>query len=229
MATSYGATSLGDVPNRNDIVASTMPLTEIGGTVIGAAANADLMRGAILGKITKGAATVAASGAGAQGANTGDGTLTMDATTPILSGAKVGAYKVTCVTAATADPVAAAKWRIEDPDGYVIGEEVSTGTISEGIKFALAEGDTAFVVGDAFTVTVAAGSGKYTHWSASAVDGSAVIAGILVDDTAAPAGTDQLANIYIGGEFIKSRLTAVSGTTVSAGAFLYNNLIISEG
>jgi hypothetical protein len=52
-----------------------------------------LVRGTILGKIGVGAAAVAAKAGG----NTGNGTLTMDVTTPLLVRAKSGIYTVRCI------------------------------------------------------------------------------------------------------------------------------------
>ena len=57
-------------------------------------------RGAVLGKITLGALTSAAK----SGGNTGNGTITLDPTTPILANANKGGpgvYTVRCVTAGT--------------------------------------------------------------------------------------------------------------------------------
>lgn len=112
-----------------------------------------LEAGTILGKISSGAATAAAKAGG----NTGNGTLTLDATSPILSGAKVGVYTIRCITAATNGGT----FRVEDPDGNVLGDVAVGATFADDIKFVIADGATDFIVGDGFDVTIAAGSGKY--------------------------------------------------------------------
>lgn len=145
-----------------------------------------LALGMVLGKITKGAATSAAK----SGGNTGNGTLTVDATTPVRPGAKVGVYTVRCIVAATN----AGTLRVSDPDGIVIGDVAVGATFDNDIKFATADGSTDFVVGDGFDITVAAGSGKWAPHNPTAVDGREVAAGVLlgaVDATSA----DQVAVI----------------------------------
>lgn len=100
------------------------------------------------------AGAAANNGAGAAGANTGNGTITLDATTPILAGAKVGVYSIKCIAAA-AD---GGTFRVSDPDGYVLGDIVmatGAGAFANDIKFALADGSSDFIVGDGFKVTVA--------------------------------------------------------------------------
>ena len=160
------------------------------------AAGQNLARGTVLGKITKGAATVAAAGAGEAGANTGDGTLAMDATTPILAGAKAGVYVVKCTVAATNSGT----FRVFDPDGYVLGDVAVGATFANDIKFAIADGSGAdFAAGDAFAVTIAAGSGSYKAVNSANIDGSDVPVAILASDANA---TDAalVAPVYLTGE-----------------------------
>jgi len=137
-----------------------------------------LKPGAVLGKITLGAASSAVK----SGGNTGTGTLVLDATTPILANAQVGVYSVRCIAAATD----AGTFRVTGPDGRVIGDIVSAITIgatfSNQIKFKVTTIHSAdFIVGDGFDITVAAGSGKFALRDAAAVDGSQVAAGVLYD------------------------------------------------
>ncbi|HQL09715.1 MAG TPA: hypothetical protein PLE35_08970, partial [Lentisphaeria bacterium] len=87
---------------------------------------------------------------------TGNGVMTLDATTPVLAGAKNGSYVVTCVTAA-ADR---GTFRVEDPDGYVLGDVAVGATFADDIKFVIAAGSTDFIVGDMFTITVTTGAGR---------------------------------------------------------------------
>ena len=146
------------------------------------------LAGTVLGQVTLGAVTVAAAGAGTAGANTGTGTLTADATTPVLANALPGIYTVTCKIAATD----AGTFEVADPRGVVRGEVVSSTsgvTFADRIKFVLqtVHGHD-FIVGDAFKLTVAAGSGQYAAFDPTALDGTQNPAAILfgaVDATSA--------------------------------------------
>lgn len=118
----------------------------------------------VLGRIRTGAASSAAK----SGGNTGNGTLTLDASTPVLAGAKAGVYAVRCIVAAANGGT----FRVEDPDGQVIGDVPVGATFADDVKFVIADGTSDFIVGDGFDVTVAAGSGKHKPSPVSAVDGS---------------------------------------------------------
>lgn len=170
----------------------------------------NLLRGAVLGKITIGAATAAAKAGG----NTGNGTLTMDATTPIRPGAKVGVYKVRFVATATNNGT----FVVHDPDGYQIGEIVmaaGAGAFDDDLKFAIADGSTDFAINDGFDITVAAGSGKYVLSLAAAIDGSQVPDAILAEDTDASAA-DKATVGYFGGGFNSGALSLGTGHTVAS-------------
>lgn len=130
--------------------------------------------GSVLGKIALGAATAAAKAGG----NTGDGTLTLDATTPVLAGAKLGVYTVRCTEAATDGGT----FEVQDPDGFVLGSVAVGATFADDIKFTIAAGDTDFIVGDGFDVTIAASadSGKYALSPATGIDGSETAVAVLL-------------------------------------------------
>jgi hypothetical protein len=167
-------------------------------------------RGSVLGKIAAGAASSAAKGGG----NTGNGTLTMDAGTPVRSGAKVGVYQVRFVAAATNNGT----FRVTDPDGFVLGDVVmagGAGAFDNDVKFAVADGATDFVVGDGFDITVAAGSSKYKLSAAAGVDGSQVPAVILAEDCDASGG-DKVTVAYFGGVFDENALTYGAGHTAAS-------------
>jgi hypothetical protein len=110
----------------------------------------------------------------ANGGNTGNSTssaVTCTGYAPIL-----GNYKVTFIEPTTN----LGTFSVEDPNGLEIGHGVvGTAFTGGGISFTIADGATDFVSGDQFVVTVAAGSGKWTAWNPSAVDGSQTVAGIL--------------------------------------------------
>lgn len=133
-------------------------------------------------------ASKSAASAAKSGGNTGNGTLTLDAVTPVRSYAQLGVYTARCVVAA----VNGGTFRVEDPEGNVIGEVAVGATFDDDIKFVIADGATDFVVGDGFdiTVTKAAGGVKYKPCDPTAVDGSeraAAILGYEVDATSADA------------------------------------------
>ncbi|WP_138438585.1 head decoration protein [Marinobacter alexandrii] len=138
-------------------------------------ASTTLAAGTILGKITTGGATVVADAG-----NTGGGSLTLDATTPVLAGAQVGDYTATCIVAAAAGGT----FRVENPDGVVMGDVDVGVAFADKIAFTINDGTPDFAVGDLFTVTVAAGSGKFVRHSADAIDGSQNEAAILYETLA---------------------------------------------
>lgn len=114
-----------------------------------------------------------AASAAKSGGNTGNGTLTMDGTTPVLAGAKAGVYTVRCIAAATNNGT----FRVTDPDGFVLGDIVmaaGAGAFENDIKFALADGSTDFIVGDGFDVTVTATSVEVpgATWDTTTTNGS---------------------------------------------------------
>ena len=153
----------------------------------------------MLGKITKGSATAAAK-SGGNAANTG--ALTMNATTPVLAGAKVGVYTVRCITAATNGGT----FRVTDPDGFVLGDVAVGATFANDIKFAIADGTQDFIVGEGFDITVAAGSGYYKPVNSANVDGSDVAECILAADTNATSAA-VAALVYVTGQFNTEALT----------------------
>lgn len=128
------------------------------------ASGQDLRAGAVLGKITLGAATAEHVAGGA-------GNSTFSAVT-VDGAAIVGVYHG-IFTAAT-------KANLEDPNGVLLGVVTLGAEFSAGgLTFLMTAGGTPHVAGDRFTVTVAAGSGKYVAYDNDADDGSNVAAGIL--------------------------------------------------
>lgn len=177
--------------------------------------------GTLLGKILLGAATAAAK----TGGNTGNGTLTLDSTTPILAGAKAGVYKVRVIRAAIAaigetSPAMKAIAELKDPDGKVLEVfDVPTTpgvTISNQVKFIMVEGSSAFALGDGFDITIAAGSGKYKAYDADNLDGSQYPELVLAEDVDSSDG-DVKAVAYASGHFNEA---AVTGFDANAKALL---------
>ncbi|MXP24818.1 head decoration protein [Altererythrobacter indicus] len=103
-----------------------------------------------------GAAYGDATSAAKSGGNTGNGTVTMDATNPTLAHAKPGVYTLRCIEAATNGGT----FRLEDPDGTVLGDFTISGgaggtaAFAEQVKGVITDGSTDFAVGDGFDITV---------------------------------------------------------------------------
>lgn len=212
MASEYGISTVETSTAQKSLFSNaTSPFRTAPGTL---KSGQNLVRGAVLGKITALAATSAAK----SGGNTGGGTNTMDATTPTLVNVQTGVYTIRCITAATN----AGTFRVYDPTGDVLGDVEVGATFANQIKFALADSGTDFIVGDGFDVTVTE-SGKYVAWSSSATNGSQNIAGVLVNDCDASGG-DKGCEVYVEGDFNKVSLT-YSGT-IADGAYSFNNIIM---
>ena len=169
----------------------------------GAGAARVLEIGSVLGRIAKGAATVAAvagnTGNGAAGAAT------------LGAKAKTGAYTLTCITAVANGGV----FKVEDPDGYRLAKDltVAVAYLSDHINLTIADGAADFVVGDKFTVTVAAGNGKVKAIDFTALDGSQQAAGLLIAKVTAPSGVDTQ-----GVAIVRDAVIAASKLAWPAGA-----------
>jgi hypothetical protein len=148
----------------------------------GAGTDRVLPIGTVVGCLSKGA-PVAAAVAG----NTGNGVA---GAVTLGHRAKLGVYRLTCIAAAAN----AGTFKIEDPDGYRLAQDLTVGVayVSEHLNLTIADAAPDFVVGDKFTVTVPAGSGKAKAIDFAAVDGSQDAAGILLAGITAPNGLDAV-------------------------------------
>lgn len=162
----------------------------------------NLLAGTVLGKVALGAATAAAvagntSGAGSVGSVT------------VGLGAKVGVYRLVCIEPASN----AGKFTVEDPDGIVVGvATVAVAFSGGGLGFTISDA-TDFVSGDSFTITVAAGSGKYKKFDPANTDGSAVPCGVLFEDVDASAADAPGVAVVRDAEILASSLVWFSGAT----------------
>ena len=181
------------------------------------ASGQNLVAGSVLGK--KKLDTISQDSTG----NTGDGTMTglnfdVDA--------KVGDYIVECVEAIANS----GRFKVVDPDGDRLDDAV-VGTAYDGksIDFTINDGAADFVVGDKFTVTIAApGQVEYVLAVSTAKDGSQKPVAILDDDIDASAGAVDDVLVYIKGTFGDQDLTFGSGVTRDS--FDENsNIIVQEG
>lgn len=171
------------------------------------------VRGELLGQITKGAASSAVK---ASGANTGNGTLVLDATTPVLAKADVGISSLRFTSTTNV--------QLLGPNGqsfgnYVIGgSATNTITINDRFKFVLTQGSTPFAVGDGFDITVAAGSGQYVLAVSTAVDGSDQPSVILLEDNVDTTSGAVNAAAALRGKFATAGVTFGSGWTAASAA-----------
>lgn len=120
-----------------------------------------IVPGTVLAQKTVGAGTAAAK----SGGNTGTGTISA---ITVAAGAKVGVYTARCITAATNGGT----FRVEDPDGYVLGDVAVGSAFADDIGFTISDGGTDFIVGDGFDITVAAGAGKWVPATATGATGA---------------------------------------------------------
>lgn len=163
-------------PRTGEHILSEAPGTRSREQII-IAQSAALKATTILGAIPGGTAASAAKAGG----NTGNGTFVLDGTTPVLPRAKHGVYPLRCIAAAANGGT----FRLEDPDGIVLGDFVVAGgaggtvTVAEHIKGVLTDGGTDFVVGDGFDITVSAITTKYKQLAPAATDGTQIACGIL--------------------------------------------------
>lgn len=156
-----------------------------------------------------GIATVALTATTSNAGNTGNGTITMDATNPVRQGAKVGDYKATCIAAAANGGT----FRVEDPDGYVLGDVAVAATFDDDVKFVINDGAADFIVGDKFTITVAAGTGKVKQLTVAAQDGTQNAAGLLYDAVDASAADKACVIVGRDAEVIDAEVVWPGGIT----------------
>lgn len=142
-----------------------------------------------------GRAPVAASitsSAAADAGNTGNGVFTIDATTPVLADAKNGVYRIVCI-----EPVAnLGTFAVIDPKGVEIGRAIVGTAFATQIKFAIADGATDFVAGDAFSVTVGIEDPTdydYKAFDTTATDGCQRAAGVLFNAVTTDGSTKKQA------------------------------------
>lgn len=141
------------------------------------------------------AAVLVATAASVAIAGTGNGTLTMDVTTPVSGEAKNGVYRVRCITAAANGGT----FRVFNPENAAIGDVAVGATFDQDIKFVIADGATDFVVGDGFDVTIT-GTQKFVKAVRTAQDGSQFPCAIACEDTDATS-EDVTGPAYVSGEF----------------------------
>lgn len=187
----------------SDVVLHEVSPTWSRDTVILAANSSEVVIGQVLGAVQLGA-----SAAAAKAGNTGNGTIALDATTPILQGAKEGVYTVRFTTATA--------FTVENPDGDVIGTGVGGTAFADDVKFTTTAGGTAFIAGDGFDITISpASTEKFKPLSFAAVDGSERPAAIALAPRATSTA-DQSIPVGSRGQVINpANLTWPAGATTA--------------
>jgi len=162
------------------------------------AASQTLVDGQVLGKITRGAATVTPTAASGNTGTGSIGTVTADA------GAPAGDYQVVIIEPGTN----AGKFEVLKPDGTLDGTGTVAVAYNGSINFTLADA-TDFVSGDFITVNVAfaAGSGQYVMHDPEGTDGRQNWAGFLIGSVTTGVGeTAKAVAIVRSAEVISERL-----------------------
>jgi hypothetical protein len=141
-------------------------------------------------------------------AGSSDGTVTDAA---VIAGAvpKVGAYKLTCIAAASHGGV----WKLEDPDGLVVsgyllmtaGSGAATTFKVGGLTFKVTDGTTDFSVGDNVTLTVAA-DGKLVPFDPDGVGGAQVPTAVLTYEVSRAGIGNLPIRALVAGKVNKNRL-----------------------
>jgi hypothetical protein len=181
----------------------TEPVTLLDGQTIA--------RGALLGLIEAG--TVPTTGTLVAGGSA-DGTLTV-----VTGGVNTvaGIYTVICIAALTNGGV----FNVLDPDGKLVTTvEIVAGAGGTGVfvtpqlNGTITDGANDFDLGDYFTVTVPAGSGKAKLIDSAAIDGSGKPY-CVSSEAAAPSGADAEITGYLTGQFNIIGLSVGGSDTVA--------------
>lgn len=143
----------------------------------------------------------------ADSGNTGDGTIG----SITVGGAAInGDYRLWFVEPATD----AGEFVVDDPQGNQVGQgTVAVEFDAGGLTFTLADGDSDFEVGDAFTITVSGQTYEYKEYDPTNDDGSEVAAAILYDAVDAADGAEDGVGIVRDAEVAEDALTWFDSAT----------------
>jgi len=167
-------------------------------------AGQNLVMGSVIGKIKIGSVPTS----GTAGTNTGNGTCGS-----VTGGAKakVGVYTLRCVGVAANGGI----FSVRDPDGEALPDAVMGAYTNSAINFTLTDGATDFALGDSFTITVSAGSGKVKELNLTGIDGSEDAYGIMIAgvDTTTPSADKQAVAIVRDAQIVADYLTWPAGAS----------------
>ena len=172
---------------------------------------ATILEGTILARQDVAVAVVAAAGA-----NTGNGTVTVATVDTV---AKVGVYTLTCIEAVTHGGV----FKLADPDGQIVagylpmtaGSGVATVMQAGGLQFTVTDAGIDFIVGDSFTLTVAA-DGKVVPYSATGKGGAQIPREILTYEVTSTGAGNVAIRAGVSGSYRKERLV-INGSAAGVG------------
>lgn len=157
--------------------------------------------GEVLGKVLLSIPTTGTLGSGTNG--------TCTAVTGGVSTQK-GTYKATCTTANEVG--AAGVWRIEAPDGAVLGDlTVTQGTSGTGsftdpqINLTISYATGYSTIGDYFNIAVTDGSLKMVQLDSAAVDGSQKAAGVITHDCDA-SSADAACSVLVRDALVRANM-----------------------
>ncbi len=156
--------------------------------------NGIVLRKSVVGKITIG--TVPSTGTAA-GGNTGNSTV---GSVVGKVNTKVGVYTIKNINLEDSEDTA--QYQVTNPSGVVLGIAVpGVAFVSDEIQFLVTAGGTAEIVGDSYTVTVPAGSGKLVLVDSTAIDGSQHAFGVVLDESLDTDTGDKVCSLARTGEF----------------------------
>jgi len=152
------------------------------------------------------------------GGNTGDGTCTAATVVAGQVVPVVGAYNLECISAVANGGV----FKLEDPNGALVADPLTmtagagAATVFEvaGMTFTLTDGATDFIVGDKFSLTVAADGRMYVY-TPTGLGGTQIPSMILTYDLSSAGADDVSARLLIAGEVRKEKLVLDDGSTVT--------------
>ena len=145
----------------------------------------------------------------ADGGNTGDGTITL---ATVIAGSVVplvGTYVLTVTTAVTNGGIL----QLVDPNGAVVASDLimtagaGAATVFEaaGLQFTMTDAAADFIVGDFFTMIVAA-DGKMVPFAIAGAGGAQVPKAILTFDVTATGAGDEAIRAGVSGSYRNERL-----------------------
>jgi hypothetical protein len=205
MAEYYGQQSTA-IP-VDDILGEGFPLLSQQ-IVLAIASSATLVRGTVLGLVTKGTVALSAPATGNTGADTGLGTVT------VTLGAKAlpGRYVLKCTAAINGGTPA--QWSVKAPNGFFLpGAASGVAYATDHINLTIGVGTTAWALNDVLYVDVS-GSGQAKAYAANAVDGSQDAALILSHDVVVGAAAVP-AVAYRTGVFRRAKLTGLDAAATA--------------
>ena len=142
----------------------------------------NLSMGAVVGKITKGVCPITGTA--------GDGNTGGGACTGVTAGvkAKVGTYTLKCIVVQAGSGI----FTVEDPDGYGLPDaKAEVAYTNDQLNFTINDGSPDYVVGDIFTIRIAAGSGKVKAVASAGLIGDYDAHGILTAAVNATGGDTE--------------------------------------